>query len=103
MFDWDKIATSDFWRSFRIPACGFALLIILLLFRNATESREFTFIRQVASYTLGACIIAYGHLLFHSTWTNRRREADLPFWAQFLAMIFHFAWFGVFLMSVAFL
>jgi hypothetical protein len=56
-----KIVNPDFWKSFRIPACGFALLTILLLFRNATESREFTYIQHVASYTLGACIIEYGH------------------------------------------
>ena len=101
--NWDKIINSDFWRSFRIPACGFALLIVLLLFRNATEGREFTYIQHVANYILGACLVSYGHFLFHTTWIKRRGEPDLPFWAQFLAMIFHCAWFVVFLMSVAFL
>lgn len=93
MVDWEKIVAPDFWKAFRIPAFAFAVLALLLLMRNVNESLEWVYIRQVANYTIGASVISYGHFLFHATWINRKKDTDLPFWAQALAMTVHVAWF----------
>lgn len=97
MVEWEKIVAPDFWKAFRIPAFAFAVLALLLLMRNVNEDLEWVYVRQVANYAIGASIIAYGHFLFHATWINRKKDIDLPFWAQALAMVIHIAWFGWFL------
>ncbi len=98
MVNWEKILDPDFWRSFKIPAYAFALLALLLLMRNVTNSLEYSYIQNTANYALGASIISYGHFLYYTTWKNRHKdEPDLPFWAQHLAMVLHILWFGFFL------
>ena len=67
---------------------------------NVNESLEYIYIQHVANYALGASIISYGHFLFHATWINRKKEPDLPFWAQALAMTVHVVWFIFFLWTI---
>lgn len=96
MKDLEKILNPEFWKSFRIPAAAFAVLVVLLIFRDVDNALEYAFIQKVASYAIGASVIAYGHFLFHATWVERKGEKDLPFLAQIIAMAFHallFAWF----------
>jgi len=100
MVDWEKIADPDFWKAFKIPAYAFAVLVLLLLTRNGSSNIEYAYIQKVANYAIGASIIAYGHFLFHATWTKRRKEADLPFLAQAIAMALHIAWFAFLLIQV---
>ena len=93
MVDWEKIAAPDFWKAFRIPAFAFAVLVLLLILRDLNSSVEYQYIQQLANYAIGASVISYGHYLFHATWVNRKKDDDLPFWAQAIAMAFHIAWF----------
>jgi hypothetical protein len=99
--NWEKIVAPDFWKAFKIPAYAFALLVLLLLMRNINNNLEYVYIQKLANYAIGTSIISYGHFLFHATWLNRRKEEDLPFWAQTLAMLIHIAWFVWFLVQVA--
>jgi len=101
MVNWDKIVAPDFWKAFKIPACAFAVLVLLLLMRNVNSSLEYGYIQKLANYAIGASVISYGHFLFHVTWRNRKKEDDLPFWAQTLAMVIHIAWFVWFLMQAS--
>lgn len=100
MVDWEKIVDPNFWKAFKIPAYAFAVLVLLLLTRNVSSDIEYAYIQRVANYAIGASIIAYGHFLFHATWTERKKDADLPFWAQVLAMASHIAWFAFLLLQV---
>lgn len=94
MVDWEKLGSPGFWGSFKIPAFAFAVVALILLFRNTAEGAEFIYAQMVANYALGASIISYGHQLFYSTWRNRYpEERDLPWWAQISAMILHLLWF----------
>ena len=97
MVDWEQIVAPDFWKAFRIPACAFAVLVLLLILRDLNSSVEYQYIRQLANYAIGASVISYGHYLFHATWINRKKDDDLPFLAQAIAMAFHIAWFVWFL------
>jgi len=100
MVNWEKIAEPNFWKSFKIPACSFAVLALLLLMRNVNNGFEYGYIQKMANYTIGASIISYGHFLFYATWKNLKKESDLPFWAQIIAMMFHISWFIFFLLSL---
>ena len=97
MVNLEKIVEPDFWKAFKIPAYAFAVLALLLLMRNVNNSLEYSYIQNMANYAIGASIISYGHFLFYATWKNRKKEPDLPFWAQGLAMVFHIGWFVYFL------
>ena len=96
----EKILNPNFWKSFRIPACSFAVLALLLLMRNVNNASEYVYIQKLANYTIGASIISYGHFLFWATWKNHKKELDLPFWAQFIAMLLHISWFIFFVLSI---
>jgi len=100
MVDWEKIVAPDFWKAFKIPAYAFAVLVLLLLMRDVNHSLEYRYIQNLANYSLGASLISYGHFLSHATWMNRKKEDDLPFWAQAIAMAFHISWFAWFLLQV---
>jgi hypothetical protein len=100
MVNWETIVAPEFWKAFKIPAFAFAVLALLLLMRNVNESLEYIYIQHVANYALGASIISYGHFLFHATWINRKKEPDLPFWVQAIAMTVHVAWFIFFLWTI---
>ncbi|ABW66379.1 hypothetical protein [Desulfosudis oleivorans] len=98
--EYEKILNPDFWKAFKIPGYALAVLLLLLLMRDINNGLEYIYIQKVANFAIGASIISYGHSMLHSTWVNRRKEMDLPFWPQLLALTIHAVWFGFFLYQV---
>ena len=83
------------WGAFKIPVLGFAFVLALLTLRDVHSDIEYLTIVRFTTWALGASVISYGHSLLHSTYRNRRQAPDLPFAAQWVALIFHVIWFAL--------
>ena len=97
MVDLKKVLAPGFWEAFKVPAYSFAVLTLFLLMRNVNSGFEYIHVKSIANYAIGTSIISYGHFLFYSTWKNRKKELELPFWVQGIVLACHVLWFFYFL------